>query len=171
MGLSTFNGKALKNGIWYDSYTRVFSIGGNRRVVEVSNFPRACKDKVPHVYEKDTEFTVSEDDLNGTDENGVRCYFDMVEQKPYYLKDKAVHHAGEGLPGAFPRWVEYKEAQSVTKEGEVYLEKVPKPFTISGTVKALAEDTKLSDITVETAFPSKLAVKSGRQICYFEAIR
>lgn len=166
-----FNGYVLENGIWYDEYTRVFSIGGDKRIVEVSNYPRTYKDTIAHVYEKDATFTVTEDDLNSVDESGVRCYFDMTLQKPFYLKDKAVHHAGEPLPGAFPRWVEYETIQPIIKEGKVSLTKVPSPFSITSQVKSLDDTTTVKTESSTISKEKELTVSAGAIIVYFEAKR
>lgn len=166
-----FNGYVLENGIWYDPYTRVFSVGGDKRVVEVSNYPRAYKDTIAHVYEKDKKFEVTEDDLTDHDAEGIRCYWDRRLEKAFYLKDTATHYAGEPLPGCFPRWLQYDTIQPVTKEGIISLVKVPSPFTITSQVKSLDDKTavKTEDSTVSK--DKELTVSEGALIVYFEAKR
>jgi hypothetical protein len=47
--LVNYNGIPLQTGLWYDAYTRIFSIGGNNRVVEISNFPRVYRGTIGDV--------------------------------------------------------------------------------------------------------------------------
>lgn len=68
--LVEYDGYKLQYGLWYDEYTRIFSLGGKFRVVEISNYPRVYRDTVSHVYTKDEVFTVTEADLNYYDEKG-----------------------------------------------------------------------------------------------------
>jgi len=93
--LTEYDGYKLEYGLWYDEYTRIYSIGGKFRVVEISNYPRVYRDTEAHVYTKDTTFIVAEADLNYYDEKGARWYQDS-QQKLFKLGDKATHFAGEG---------------------------------------------------------------------------
>ena len=108
----------LTNGLWYQdinnpifvggyqvSFMKIYSIGGTSRVMELSTYPRAYKDTDPHVYTEDTPFTVTEEDLNYYDENDERWYQDILGNLTP-LGGTALHYAGEGLPGAFPLWLE-----------------------------------------------------------------
>ena len=97
-----------QHGLWYSPYVKVYTMGGRLRIAEISNYPRAYKDTSPHVYEKDTPFTVTEDDLNYDDEEGHMFYRDSRE-KLYTIGDKATHWKGDSLPGAFPLWIESEE--------------------------------------------------------------
>jgi hypothetical protein len=110
--LTEYDGYKLEYGLWYDEYTRIYSIGGKFRVVEISNYPRVYRDTVSHVYDKDITFTVVEADLNYYDEKGARWYQDS-QQKLWKLGEKATHFIGEGLPGEFPSWLEYTTLQMV----------------------------------------------------------
>lgn len=91
-------------GSWRSPYVKIFSIGGRNRIAEVSNYPRAYKDTIPHVYTKDTAFTVEESDLN-YEEEGERYYRDSRENL-YRIGEKTTHWMGDGLPGVFPLWIE-----------------------------------------------------------------
>ena len=110
--LTEYDGYKLRTGLWYDEYTRIFSIGGSFRVVEISNYPRVYRDTVSHVYTRDEVFTVTEADLNYYDEKGLRYYQDS-QQKLWKLGEKATHFIGEPLPGEFPSWLEYTTLQAV----------------------------------------------------------
>jgi hypothetical protein len=110
--LVEYDGYKLQTGLWYDEYTRIFSIGGKFRVVEISNYPRVYRDTAAHVYEKDVVFTVMEADLNYYDEKGVRFY-QSSQQRLWKLGEKATHFVGEPLPGEFPSWLEYTTSQPV----------------------------------------------------------
>lgn len=176
--LSEYDGYKLEYGLWYDEYTRIYSIGGKFRVVEISNYPRVYKDTVAHVYLKDEVFTVAEADLNYYDEKGARWYQDS-KGKLFAEKEKATHFAGEGLPGAFPTWLEYTTLQTV-KAG----------FSISNLVSdcyfknavVLKEDGTMTSYTNKevlsmfSGVTSKLASLpvekgTGRQLLYIFLVR
>lgn len=91
-------------GVWRSPYVKIYSIGGRNRIAEISNYPRAYKDLTPHVYTENTSFTVTEDDLNEVVE-GEWLYRDS-QDKLFTVGEKATHYAGDGLPGAFPLWIE-----------------------------------------------------------------
>ena len=94
-------------GQWYSPYVKIYSIGGNNRIAEISNYPRAYKDLSPHVYEEDTIFTVTERNLN-SEVDGEMVYIDS-QGSIFYVNETAIHYAGEPLPGAFPIWLESEE--------------------------------------------------------------
>ncbi len=115
-------------GSWRSPYVKVYSIGGRNRIAEVSNYPRAYKDTTPHVYAKDTSFTVTEGDLNHEVE-GEQFYMDLREDL-FRIGEKATHWTGELLPGAFPLWIESEELPFTpnSKEHIFSLDKVPAPI-------------------------------------------
>lgn len=110
--LNTYKDVTLRNGIWRDAYTRIFSGLHGERVAEISNYPRAYRDTVAHVYEEDVSFTVTEGDLN-SEANGTRYYYDPVDETYHGNGTKATHHEGEPLPGQWPKWLEYETPQLV----------------------------------------------------------
>lgn len=167
--LQKYLGVTLEYGIWYDAYTRVYSIGGAHRVVEVSNYPRAHIDTAPHVYEVDTPFVVTYDDYGDYDLDGEFCYYDRILDAFFYIGETAIHHAGEPLPGAFPRWVEYKTVQPVVTNGYISLVKVPGPFTIISFATQVNVD--FTTKTIPTIIQdSKIAV-IGAAVVYFKTLR
>ncbi|MBA7690881.1 hypothetical protein ES703_99415 [subsurface metagenome] len=56
-----FEGSELKAPLWYSPHVKIYSIGGAKRIAEISTYPRAYKDTDPHVYTEDTPFV---EDLN-----------------------------------------------------------------------------------------------------------
>lgn len=124
----------LQNGLWYEdvnapivvggyevSFMKIYSLGGDLRVMELSTYPRAYKDTSAHVYTVDTPFTVSLNDLNSyyyasqAQEgkyqprvgiaDGTHIYVDS--HRIVFLQGEiAIHYAGDPLPGAFPLWLE-----------------------------------------------------------------
>ena len=115
-------------GSWRSPYVKVYSIGGRNRIAEISNYPRAYKDTTPHVYAKDTPFTVTEGDLNH-EEEGERYYQDSREDL-FRIGEKATHWTGDSLPGAFPLWLESEDLPFIAdaKEHTFSLDKVPAPI-------------------------------------------
>jgi len=115
-------------GLWYSPYVKIYSIGGKNRIAEISNYPRAYKDTTPHVYTEDTPFIVSESDLNHEVE-GERFYRDSRENL-YRIGEEATHWRGDGLPGAFPLWLESEELPFTPNLDEhVFpIDKVPRPI-------------------------------------------
>lgn len=97
----------LQRGLWYSPYVKIYSIGGDDRIVEISNYPRAYKDTTPHVYTRNVKFNVTEDDLN-FEIDGELVYIDSREQI-FREGDKATHYTGDSLPGAFPLWIESED--------------------------------------------------------------
>lgn len=107
----------LTNGLWYSdvdnpiilngqtvSFMKIYTLGGPRRVMELSTYPRAYKDTSPHVYTQETAFTVTLDNLNYENEKGS-WYRDETTNQLYALGSTAYHHVGDPLPGSFPLWV------------------------------------------------------------------
>jgi hypothetical protein len=132
----------LKNGLWKSPYVKVYSLEGPWRCAEISNYPRAYKDTTPHVYEKNTSFVVEEADLIDylLDEKGevviengepVRVYTDPVLDKTFRVGERAIHHKGEPLPGAFPLWLESEELPDPplvdSKEYTFPIKELPQP--------------------------------------------
>ena len=176
--LTEYDGYKLEYGLWYDEYTRIYSIGGKFRVVEISNYPRVYRDTIAHVYDKDVVFTVVEADLNYYDEKGARFYQDSQE-KLFKLGEKATHFAGEGLPGEFPSWLEYTTLQTV-KSGfnidklvsDVYF-KSGMLLSESGSVTSLSGKEVNAMISTLNAKSANITVSkvSGRQLLYIFLVR
>lgn len=129
--MQTYGDYILQNGLWYDQYTRIYSVGGPNRVAEVSNFPRVYENTTPRTYGVETPFIVTEADLNYYDENGSRFYKDRNENL-FRLGEKATHHALDWLPGSNPKWVEYTELQLPTYPETTYFkfDNVPAPINL-----------------------------------------
>ncbi len=177
--LTSYKGYTLKNGLWYTpygddkAYIRIFTIGGSNRIAEVSNYPRAYRDKVAHVYTSDTPFTVTKDDYNTEADD---AYYDPVTTIFYHVGDTATHWTGDSLPGAFPRWLEYLVEQTpIALDAYRFpLNAVPKPI-------ALIAASLLDELSVLTAqsiaslnsqigsgeFVSPKGVSVERRIIYF----
>jgi hypothetical protein len=176
--LVEYDGYKLQTGLWYDEYTRIFSIGGKFRVVEISNYPRVYRDTVAHVYTKDEVFTVMEADLNYYDEKGLRYYLDSRQQL-FKLGEKATHFIGEGLPGEFPSWLEYTTLQTV-KSGfnvdklvsDVYF-KSAVVLRENGTMTSYTNKEVNSMISSLNSKSSSLTVEKGmgRQLLYVFLVR
>lgn len=115
-------------GLWYSPYVKIYSIGGKNRIAEISNHPRAYKDTTPHIYVKNTPFTVTKDDLNYEDENG--SFHQDSKEDLYRLGEKATHWKWDSLLGAFPLWIEDENLPftSEDKEHTFHLDKVPGPI-------------------------------------------
>lgn len=107
----------LRDGVWYSPTMKIYALTGNEYVAEISTYPRAYRDTTPHVYDRDTEFTVTQDDLNVPYDAATmqRIGPAIAAGKFVYLDghnyawltgEKAKHYAGESLPGAFPVWIE-----------------------------------------------------------------
>lgn len=176
--LTEYDGYKLENGLWYDEYTRIYSIGGKFRVAEISNYPRVYRDTVAHVYDKDTTFIVAEADLNYYDEKGARFYQDS-QQKLWKLGDKAIHYKGEGLPGEFSSWSEYTTLQNV-KVG-FNIDKLISDVYFKSAV-LLAEDGTMTNLigkevnTMISSLNSKASILTlskgtGRQLLYIFLVR
>jgi hypothetical protein len=116
--LTKYDNYVLENGLWYDQHTRIYSVGGKNRVVEIANFPRAYKDTAQHVYTSDVKFRVEEADLNYYDENRNRFYQDS-KGVLIGLGKQATHYIGESLPGAFPMWLEYPTIQPISNSASL----------------------------------------------------
>lgn len=95
-------------GLWYSPYVKIYSIGGDNRIAEISTYPRAYKDLTPHVYTENVSFIVTEDDLNRYTEEGEFIYMDSKEQI-FRISENATHYVGDPLPGVFPLWVESED--------------------------------------------------------------
>ncbi len=94
-------------GLWYSPYVKIYSIGGKNRIAEISSYPRAYKDTTPHVYTEDIPFIVTNSDLNHWIEE-EEVYQDSRENI-FRVGEEATHWKGDGLPGAFPLWLESEE--------------------------------------------------------------
>jgi len=141
--MQTYGDYVLKNGLWYDEYTRIYSVGGANRVAEVSNFPRVYEDKALHVYGVDTPFVVKEADLNYYDKDGNRFYKDRHE-KLFREGETAVHFAMDSLPGSFPKWIEYKNLQPPKYYDVSYFKfnNVPAPINLKSMVRVVQNDAE-----------------------------
>ena len=53
----------LEYGLWYSPRVKIYTLGGSRRVAEISNYPRAYKDTSPHLRTEDLSFVVGAEDL------------------------------------------------------------------------------------------------------------
>lgn len=173
----SYKGFTLENGLWYTpygadvAYIRIFSIGGANRIAEISNYPRAYRDTVAHVYAVDTSFTVIRDNYNTAADD---AYYDSVTDIYYHIGDKATHYAGDSLPGAFPRWIEYGTLQPVTYNSAKFpLDAVPKPIDLQ--TISLLKNSVLTDKDINTYkaqveadfFELSQSISSDRQIVYF----
>jgi len=177
--LSEIN-RELSRGLWKSPYIKIYSLTGRERVAEISNYPRAYKDTTPHVYEKDIEFTVAEDDLNHYLEDGEFVYFDS-KRDVHREGEKATHWKGDSLPGVFPLWIE-DENLPFTKDTKNHifpLDKVPKPI-VSLTEAGLKDATFYlpfdsltlskvnSDIVKGEITFKRVALDSDKQILRFK---
>lgn len=179
--LTKYDNYVLQSGLWYDEYTRIYTVGGKNRVIEISNYPRAYKDTALHVYTVDTNFRVAEADLNYYDEKGGRWYQDS-KGGITKLGQWATHYAGESLPGAFPTWLEYTSLQPVSKDGTfVNIQNIISDiYPKSGVL--LASDGKMVSLTGKevNVMIASMASKAndiaigkgtGRQILYIFLVR
>lgn len=107
----------FKCGLWYSPYVKIYSIGGRNRIAEISNYPRAYKDTTSHVYTEDTPFIVNGGDLNDEVE-GERVHRDS-QDNIFRVGEEAIHHKGDPLPGAFPRWLESEDLPFTADPEEV----------------------------------------------------
>ena len=175
--LTEYDGYKLQTGLWYDEYTRIFSIGGSFRVVEISNYPRVYRDTTSHVYTRDEVFTVAEADLNYYDEKG-RWYQDS-RGKLFAIKTEATHWIGDPLPGEFPSWLEYTTLQAV-KTGfsvdkpvsDVYF-KSAVLLKEDGTMTSLTNKEVIAMISALNSKSASLVVEKGegRQLLYIFLVR
>lgn len=176
--LVEYDGYKLQNGLWYDEYTRIFSLGGKFRVVEISNYPRVYRDTVSHVYTRDETFTVAEADLNYYDEKGARWYQDS-KGKLFAIKTEATHWIGDPLPGEFPNWLEYTTLQTV-KAGfsinnlvsDCYFKNAV-VLKEDGTMTSYTNKEVLSMFSGVTSKSASLPVEkgTGRQLLYIFLVR
>lgn len=115
-------------GSWRSPYVKIYSIGGQNRIAEISNYPRAYKDTELHVYTEDVSFIVTKDELNH-EEEGEQYYKDSKGDL-YRIGEKATHWAGDVLAGAFPLWIESEDLPFIAdaKEHVFSLDKVPAPI-------------------------------------------
>ena len=170
--IKEYNGYKLEYGLWYDPYTRIYTIGGKERVAEISNYPRAYKDTIAHVYTKDTLFTVTESDLNYYDSKGARFYQDS-KGVLFTEKSTAIHYAGEPLPGSFPLWIEYKEVQPVDMLTMGYIN-TPKPMEIKSVVSVsdavtVFDYAKISNVeTAKNEYDAFFPENNKPQIVYVQ---
>ena len=102
-------------GSWRGPYVKIYSIGGKNRIAEISNYPRAYKDTTPHVYTEDVPFIVAEIDYHYRipDKDKPRSEWERVHRDSkgdyYRIGEEATHWKGDGLPGAFPLWIESED--------------------------------------------------------------
>ncbi len=134
-------------GIWYSPYVKIYHIGGKNRIASISNYPRAYMDTTPHVYTEDVSFIVTKSDLNHWFE-GEEVYRDSKDEL-FNLGEEATHWKGEGLPGAFPLWIESEDLPFTPNPDEhVFpIDKVPRPIVdlSEGGIKAGPVFVKLPD--------------------------
>ena len=124
--LTEYKDFKLERGLWQDPHTRIFSLVGDERVAEISNYPRVYLNPDAGCYEEDTPFVVSKDDINSVDKDGEEAYYDAVEGKYFYLGQNAIHHAGEPRTvTAPPKWIPYKALQPVDQLTKMPTEKIP----------------------------------------------
>lgn len=116
-----YGGQVLKAGIWRSPYVRVFSVRNGQRVYEVSNYRRVRRDDGPHVYAADTEFIVTEPDLNFTAKAGYRMYqtlsgyyWEGYEADGSIVKESDLNYITKDRE----RFYESRAGMSYHKEGE-----------------------------------------------------
>jgi len=150
------------SGLWYSPYVKIYSIGGDNRIAEISNYPRAYKDTTPHIYEKDESFIVAEGDLNHNIEGGEFVHMDSRGQI-FRIGEMAVHYKGDSLPGAFPLWIESENIPLTPNPGKHVF-----PVTgVPGPIRKLTEVglkvgnvyMKVSDSALNTI---KVTLNSGK---------
>ena len=146
MELTEYKGHKLERGLWKDEYTRVFSLEGTGRVAEISNYPRVYRDTARHVYTEDTPFTVGKHDCNTIDGR----YFDYINETLHNIGEEAIHHKGEPLPGAFPRWIEHETPQPITDIGRQVFGMTKVPKLKDAHAISLKNDTQLVDQDVKS---------------------
>lgn len=174
--LTKYDKSNLEYGLWYDAYTRIYTVGGKNRIAEISNYPRAYKDTTAHVYTVNTSFIVMEGDLNYYSEGGARYYRDRKEDL-FSIGQMAVHFAGEPLPGAFPLWLEYTTLQPVDK-ASMSFDNTPQPVDIKSMVSVVDSTSKILDTsevsTVKSTYLSSKAYypkDTKHQIVYVQYVR
>lgn len=101
MVMSFEDSKAYHVGRWFNPYVKVYTLGGDNRMIEVSNYPRAYMDTEPHIYNMDTLFIVEKEHLN---EDKTNKYVDSKGNE-FNLGETATHWKGDPLLGAFPKWI------------------------------------------------------------------
>jgi len=113
----------VTNGLWHSPYVKIYPTGGAGRLAEVSNYPRAYKDKEQHVYLVDTPFTVTETDLNFylNDIDEVDKVYKDRKGASFRVGEQASHLIGDLLPGEFPRWLESEELELDNSHPRVFL--------------------------------------------------
>lgn len=107
--LKEFAGYKLECGLWWDEYTRIFSPEGNLRIVETSNYPRVVEQVYAPTYDEDTEFMVTEADVNMEDEvTKEKVYWDSKDKK-VKVGEMAMKYKGIDLAlGGWERWLKDK---------------------------------------------------------------
>ncbi len=156
----------LKDGLWYNPYMKIYTLGGNLRVMEISSYPRAYKDTNPHVYTQDTYFVVTEDDLNYYDENDNRFYQDGRGNK-FTKGQVAVHYKNESLPGSFPLWIEneslpFSAKSNLQYEIDIVKESLQNQLANVEIIDVyLKNGTNLVDITAKTSTYIQKAIDSN----------
>lgn len=129
--LTEYEGCTLRDGMWKDAYTRHFSVGRNRYVVEISNYPRAYRRTRRPAYTEDEPFTVTHDDLNDYNESGDFIHRD-IRGNETKLGKTATHWKTDPLPGQFPRWCLFEKPQKPTDLTKIRFDftVTPKPMAI-----------------------------------------
>lgn len=105
-----------ENGLWYNPYLRIYSLGVTERLAEISCYPRVKKDKTPHVYTETTPFVVSENDYNFKGKYPKDTYIPASQK----FIDHGVEHIRFGFkdpPGKFVLMSEIPEEDLVLDEG------------------------------------------------------
>ena len=144
---------AFQVGLWYSPYVKIYSIGGRNRVAEISNYPRAYKDTTPHVYTEDILFIVTEGDLNWNVE--IESFYRDSKDKLFSIGEQATHYKGDGLPGAFPLWLESESLPFAELKHEFPLSDVPGP------IKNLSEAQQTDGATFEKLPDEVVATMKG----------
>lgn len=91
--------KAYQCGRWFNAYVKIYTLGGDQRIVDLSNYPRAYEDVERHCYTEDVEFIVGSEHVDKKGE-----YVDS-KSNVFKIGDIATHWIGDLLPGAYPKWI------------------------------------------------------------------
>ena len=105
-----------ENGLWYNPFLRIYSLGATERLAEISCSPRVKEDKTPHVYTEDTPFTINENDYNFKGKYPKDTYLPASQK----FIDHGVEHIRYGFkdpPGKFVLMSEIPEEDLILEEG------------------------------------------------------
>lgn len=148
-------------GAWRSSYVKIYSLGGQDRIAEISNYPRAYKDTDPHLYTEDVPFTVTKSDLFWP-VDGELVYLDS-KMKIFRVGEKATHWNGDDLPGLFPLWIESEELPfTPTLDKHVFpIDKLPGPI-VDVTEIGVKAETKFIKIPEKILVNVRQKLSTGR---------